>query len=71
MTRDPNFFVFLSNIPYIFFERTTLDKCVSIDIAEKYKIMSLEGHNQKKKRKRKNDTDGLDWAINTRRAQVK
>jgi hypothetical protein len=32
----------------IFFERTTLDECVSIDIIEKYKIISLEGHNQVK-----------------------
>ena len=33
--------------------------------------MSLGGHNQEKKRKRKNNTDGLDWAINTRRTQIK
>jgi len=35
-----------------FFERTALDECVSIDIAEKYKIMSLGGHNQTKKKKK-------------------
>ena len=34
----------------LLFERTTLNECVSIDIAEKYKVMSLEGHNQAKKK---------------------
>ena len=37
----------------LFFERTALDECISIDIAEKYKIMSLKGHNQATKRKKK------------------
>ena len=55
-----------------FFERSATDECVSIDIAEKYKIMSLEGHNQATKRKKtyKNKQNGrLDWGINTRRTQ--
>ena len=38
---------------------------------KKYKIISLGGHNQEKKRKHKNNTDGLDWAIRTRQAQLK
>jgi len=50
----------------LLFERTALNECVSIDIAEKYKVMSLEGHNQAQK---KNNTGGLDWGINTRRTQ--
>ena len=52
-----------------FFERSATDECISIDIAEKYKIMSLEGHNQATKRKRKpyknKQNGGLDWSINT------
>jgi len=36
-----------------FFERTTLDECISIDIAEKkYKDIALGGHNEEKKKKR-------------------
>ena len=35
---------------YFFFERTTLDECVSIDIAEKYKGIILGGHNQEKEK---------------------
>ena len=30
---------------FIFFERTTLDECVSINIAEEYKVMFLGDHN--------------------------
>ena len=37
-------------IDIFFFERTTLDECVSIDIAEKYKIITLGGHNQEKEK---------------------
>ena len=36
-----------------FFELTTLDEYVSIDIAEKYKVMFLGDHNQATKRKKK------------------
>jgi hypothetical protein len=42
--------------------------CVSINIAEKYKIITLEGHNQKKQRETKEKqltTSGLDWDIDT------
>ena len=35
----------------IFCERTTLDDCISIYIAEKYKVISLGGHNQATKNK--------------------
>ena len=53
----------------VFFERTT-HECVSIDIAEKYKIMSLGGHNQEKEKRHGNNTDGLDWGLNTRQTQL-
>ena len=49
-----------------FFERTTLDECVSIDIAEKYNVISLGGHNQGQKKERKKHAGGLDCDINTR-----
>ena len=38
------------------FERTALDECVSIDIAEKYKVTTLEGHNQVTKREKRKIT---------------
>jgi len=47
----------------------TLDECVSINIVEKYKVISLGGHNQATEIKRKitkNNTSGLDWDINAR-----
>jgi len=48
----------------------TLDECVSINIVEKYKVISLGVHNQatkgKKKKNHKNNFGGLDWGINTR-----
>jgi hypothetical protein len=37
---------------HIFCEPTTLDEYDSIDIAKKYKIISLEVHNQVKKEKK-------------------
>ena len=37
----------------IFFERTPLDEYVSIDIAEKYKVMFLGDHNHATKRGKK------------------
>ena len=46
----PNFF---ADFDIIFFERTALDECVSIDIVEKYKITTLEGHNQATKKEKK------------------
>jgi hypothetical protein len=36
-----------------FFERTTLDESVFIDIADKYKIISLGSYNQAKKKSQK------------------
>jgi len=41
----------------IFFERTILDECISIDIAE-----ILGGHNQATKEKHKNNSR-LDWGV--------
>ena len=35
-----------------FFEPTAFDECVSIDIVEKYKATTLEGHRQEIKRKK-------------------
>ena len=49
----------------VFFERTALDECVSIDIAEKYKTTALEGHMQEIKRKENNKLSQLDWDVNT------
>ena len=43
-----------------FFERTALDECVSVDIAEKYKTIALGGHRQKTKRKENNKLTKLD-----------
>jgi len=41
-----------TTIPLFFVERTTLDECVSIDIAEKkYKDIALGDHNQEKGKK--------------------
>jgi len=37
-------------ITLFFFERTILDECVSIDIAEKYNGIALGGHNQEKEK---------------------
>ena len=51
----------------LFFERTTLVECVSINIVEKYKDITLGGHKQEKEKKHNNNTGGLDWDINTRR----
>ena len=48
-----------------FFERTALDECVSIDIAEKYKTTVLGGHRQETKRKENNKLARLDWDVNT------
>ena len=48
-----------------FFEGTVIDKCVSIDIAEKYKTTVLGGHRQKTKRKENNKLARLDWGVNT------
>ena len=51
-----------------FFERTAHDVCVSINIAEKYKTMTLGGHNQAKQRETKEKqlaTSGSDWDIDT------
>ena len=42
-----------------FFERTALDECVSIDIAEKYKTTALGGHRQETKRKENNKLTNL------------
>ena len=36
----------------VFFERTILDECVSINIEEKYKIIFMGDHNQTRKRKK-------------------
>lgn len=56
---------------FFFFERTTLDEYVSIDVAEKkYKVISLGGHNKAPKTKHKKHTDGLDWDFNARRTQT-
>ena len=41
--------------PFLF-ERTALDGCVSIDIAEKYKTTALGGHRQENNKKRKQQT---------------
>ena len=48
-----------------FFERTALDECVSIDIAEKYKTTALGGHRQEIKRKENNKLARLDCDVNT------
>ena len=50
---------------FFYFERTTLDECVSIDIAEKYKTTVLGGHRQETKRKENNKLARLDWDVNT------
>ena len=50
------------------FERTAHDVCVSINIAEKYKTMTLGGHNQAKQREIKEKqlaTSRSDWDIDT------
>ena len=49
----------------VLFERTALDECVSIDIAEKYKTTALRGHSQETKRKENNKLVRLDWDVNT------
>ena len=49
----------------VFFERTALDECASIDIAEKYKTTALGGHRQEIKRKENNKLARLDWDVNT------
>jgi len=57
-------------VKVFFSERTALDECVSIEIAEKYKTTALGGHrqgNQKEKKRKKTTilTGWLDWDINT------
>ena len=50
------------------FERTAHDVCVYINIAEKYKTMTLGGHNQAKQREIREKqlaTSGSDWDIDT------
>ena len=53
------------HLKHFFFERTTLDECVFIDIAEKYKTTVLGGHRQETKRKENNKLVRLDWDVNT------
>ena len=57
----PNFF---ADFDIIFFKRTALDECVSIDIAEKYKTTAWEAIDRKQK-KENNKLAWLDWDVNT------
>jgi hypothetical protein len=50
---------------------TILDECVSIDITEKYKVMSLGDYNQaKKKKKRNTETTLAGWIGVSTRAEL-
>jgi len=66
MLKPPTVHIVLNYIrDFFFFERTALDECVSIDIAEKYKTTALGGHRQETKRKENNKLARLDWDVNT------
>ena len=55
----------------IFFEPTTLDECVSINIVEKNtKLCSRETITRQQKEKEKHTNGGLDWDINARQRQL-
>ena len=45
----------------IFFERTTQDSACFIDIAEKYKATTLEGHSQEKRKKNIKQKNSPGW----------